>query len=243
MIPTHQTTLLPHPPASGERLHVDLHVHSNHSSDSVIPMESLLRCWERHRILPVVCDHDTLSGSLALIRALRGIRAEVPEIPAMEITTAEGEIIGLFLTDEIPPGLSAAETLDRIRGQGGLSLVPHPFCSYRSRVLRQPVRDALSARFDIIEGYNGRNLADSDNLAAIEYAREKGLPVSAGSDAHTPMELGRTYMALEPFTTPPELLPALRSARIHFRRMHRGIHIVTRAVKMVRGRGKRRPDR
>jgi hypothetical protein len=105
------------------------------------------------------------------------------------------------------------------------------------------VRDALSARFDIIEGYNGRNLADADNLAAIEYAREKGLPVSAGSDAHTPMELGRTYMALEPFTTPSELLPALRSARIHFRRMHRGIHIVTRAVKMVRGRGKRRPDR
>jgi len=243
MIPTHQTTLLPHPPASGERLHVDLHVHSNHSSDSVIPMESLLRCWERHRILPVVCDHDTLSGSLALIRALRGLRAEVPEIPAMEITTAEGEIIGLFLTEEIPPDLSAAETLDRIRGQGGLSLVPHPFCSYRSRVLRPQVRDALAGRIDVIEGFNGRNHTDSDNLAAVEYAQERGIPISAGSDAHTPMELGRTYMSLEPFASPSEFLASLRSARIHFRRMHSGIHMVTRAVKMARGRGKRRPDR
>ena len=243
MIPTHQTTLLPHPPASGERLHVDLHVHSNHSSDSVIPMGSLLRCWERHRILPVVCDHDTLSGSLALIRALRGLRAEVPEIPAMEITTAEGEIIGLFLTEEIPPDLSAAETLDRIRGQGGLSLVPHPFCSYRSRVLRPQVRDALAGRIDVIEGFNGRNHTDSDNLAAVEYAQERGIPISAGSDAHTPMELGRTYMSLEPFASPSEFLASLRSARIHFRRMHSGIHMVTRAVKMARGRGKRRPDR
>ncbi|MDD1660702.1 MAG: PHP domain-containing protein [Methanomicrobiales archaeon] len=242
MTSTHQATLLPSASAPGERLHVDLHVHSNHSPDSVIPLGSLVRCWERHRILPVVCDHDTLSGSLALIRALRGIRADVPEIPAMEITTGEGEIIGLFLTDEIPPGLSAAETLDRIRGQGALSLVPHPFCTYRSRVLRHALRDTLSGRIDIIEGYNGRNLADADNQAALEYARERGLPVSAGSDAHTPMELGRTYMALEPFASPPEFLAALRSARIHFRRMHRGIHMVTRAVKMVRGRGRKRPD-
>jgi len=241
MTSTHQATLLPSDSAPGHRIHIDLHVHSNHSVDSVIPLRALVRCWERHRILPVVCDHDTLSGSLALIRALRGVRAGVPEIPAMEITTAEGEIIGLFLTDGIPPNLPAAETLDRIRDQGALSLVPHPFCTYRSRVLRPPVRDALAHRIDVIEGYNGRNHWDADNLAALEYARERDIPVSAGSDAHTPMELGRTYMALEPFTTPSEFLRALRSARIHFRRMHRGIHMVTRAVKMVRGRGRKRP--
>lgn len=241
MILTRETPLLPRTPAPGERLHLDLHVHSNHSPDSVIPMGSLVRCWERHRILTVVCDHDTLLGSLGLIRALRGVRAEVPEIPAMEITTGEGEIIGLFLTDEIPPGLSAADTLDRIRDQGGLSLIPHPFCTYRSRVLRPQVRDALAGRIDIIEGFNGRNHTDADNLAAVEYAQERGIPISAGSDAHTPMELGRTYMSLEPFASPSEFLAALRSARIHFRRMHSGIHMVTRAVKVVRGRGRKRP--
>jgi len=243
MTATHQSTLPPSAPSPGDRVHIDLHVHSNHSSDSVIPVRSIIRCWERHRILSVVCDHDTLSGSLALIRALRGIQADVPEIPAMEITTADGEIIGLFLTEEIPPGLSAEETVDLIRDQGALTLVPHPFCTYRSRVLRQPLRDTLSGRIDIIEGYNGRNTTDADNMAAVEYARARGLPITAGSDAHTPMELARTYMALEPFETPKEFLAALGSARIHYQRTPRGIHMVTKAVKMVKGLGKRRSAR
>jgi hypothetical protein len=243
MMSTHQDTLLPSDSAAGDRVLIDLHVHSTYSADSAIPIGSLVRCWERHRILSVVCDHDTLSGSLALIQALRGIQADVPEIPAMEITTADGEIIGLFLTEEIPPGLPAAETLDRIRDQGALTLVPHPFCTYRSRVLRNPLRDTLSGRIDIIEGYNGRNTTDADNLAAVEYARAQGLPITAGSDAHTPMELARTYMALKPFETPKEFLAALGSARIHYQRMHPGIHAVTKAVKMVKGLRKRRSAR
>jgi predicted metal-dependent phosphoesterase TrpH len=235
MTSTHQATLLPAAPAPGDRIRIDLHVHSTYSDDSVIPIGSLVRCWERHRILSVVCDHDTLEGSLALIQALRGIQAGVPEIPAMEITSADGEIIGLFLREEIPAGLSAAETMDLIHDQGALTLVPHPFCTYRSRVLRHAVRDALLSRIDIIEGCNGRNTTDADNLAAVKYARERGIPVSAGSDAHFPMELGRTYMAFEPFGSPAEFLTAIRSAQIHFQRTPSGIHAVTKVVKRMKG--------
>ncbi|MDD1655167.1 MAG: PHP domain-containing protein [Methanomicrobiales archaeon] len=238
MMSTHQPPLLPSESAAGDRILIDLHVHSTWSADSAIPIGSLVRCWERHRILSVVCDHDALGGSLALIRALRGIQAEVPEIPAMEITSASGEIIGLFLNEEIPPALSAEETVDLIRDQGALTLVPHPFCTYRSRVLRQPLLDALSGRIDAIEGYNGRNTRDADNLAAVEYALARGLPVTAGSDAHTPMELARTWMDLEPFETPKEFLAVLGSARIHYQRTHPGIHAVTKVVKRVKGLGK-----
>jgi predicted metal-dependent phosphoesterase TrpH len=243
MTSTHEAPLLPSESAAGDRILIDPHVHSAWSADSAIPIGSLVRCWERHRILSVVCDHDALGGSLALIRELRGIRAEVPEIPAMEITSADGEIIGLFLNEEIPPGLSAEETVDLIRDQGALTLVPHPFCTYRSRVLRPPLLDTLIGQIDIIEGYNGRNTRDEDNLAAVAYARERGLPVTAGSDAHTPMELARTWMDMERFETPKEFLASLGTARIHYQRTHPGIHLVTKAVKRVKRWGKGWPER
>jgi hypothetical protein len=243
MTSTQEVPLLTTESDPDDRILIDLHVHSRYSADSAIPIGSLVRCWERHRILSMVCDHDAFEGSLALIRELRGIRAEVPEIPSMEVTSAGGEIIGLFLNEEIPPGLSAGETVDLIRDQGALVLVPHPFCTYRSRVLRQPLLDTLSGGIDAIEGYNGRNTRDEDNLAAVEYARERGFPVTAGSDAHTPVELARTWMDLEPFETPKEFLAALGSARIHYQRMHPGIHAVTKVVKRVKALGKNWPGR
>ncbi|MDD1651715.1 MAG: PHP domain-containing protein [Methanomicrobiales archaeon] len=238
MTSPNDSPLLVSEPDPDDRILIDLHVHSSYSADSAIPISSLIRCWKRYRILSMVCDHDAFEGSLALIRAFRDIDAEVPEIPAMEVTSASGEIIGLFLNEEIPPRLPAEETVDRIRDQGALVLVPHPFCIYRSRVLRQPLLDTLSGRIDAIEGYNGRNTRDEDNLAAVAYARERGFPITAGSDAHTPLELARTWMALEPFETPKEFLASLGSARIHYQRTHPGIHVVTKVVKRVKGIGK-----
>jgi predicted metal-dependent phosphoesterase TrpH len=217
-------------------LRIDMHVHSSYSKDSVIPAKTIFQSWRRTGIIPLVCDHDTLEGSN---RVMRAIHAEDPDLPlllAEEITTRDGEIIGLFLTEEIPPWLSAAETLDLIHGQGGLSLIPHPFCTYRGKVLRPDARNALVDRIDLIEGHNARNLSDEEDRLAVVFACDVGIPFTAGSDAHTTMELGRVWMEVPPFDSPKGLLRGLAGAPFTFRRMNRGVHLITHVVKRVRER-------
>jgi|WetSurMetagenome_2_1015567.scaffolds.fasta_scaffold36546_3 predicted metal-dependent phosphoesterase TrpH len=208
----------------------DMHVHSWYSSDSIIPVMSHVRLWERHRILPLVCDHNTIAGSVSVYRQIHAMNPEIPVIRAEEIMTADGEIIGAFLTEEIPPFMSAEATLDAIHEQGALAIVPHPFCSLRSSAIRSDVLDRIVHRVDIIEGFNGRIVDERDNDGARRYAARHGIPVSAGSDAHTLVELGRTYMVLEPFSSPEELIRGVRSAAIHYRRTPPAIHAVTRIL-------------
>lgn len=163
----------------------------------------------------MVCDHDRIEGSRRAMQAIRAIDPTVPLILAEEIKTASGEIMGLFLTEEVKGGLSAEETLDIIAAQGGLALVPHPFSRRRSAALRRDVLDAVVGRIDIIEGYNGRNRFPSDNHKAVMYARRMNKPISAGSDAHTPIELFKNFVEVEPFQTPREFLANLRRATLH----------------------------
>ena len=215
-------------------LRIDMHVHSSYSRDSVIPAKTIFQCWLKTGIIPLVCDHDTLEGSN---RVMKAVHAEDPDLPlllAEEITTREGEVIGLFLTEEIPPGLSAAETLDLIHGQGGLTLVPHPFCNHRGKVLRPGARNALAERIDLVEGHNARNLSEAEDRLAVVFACDLGIPFTAGSDAHTTMELGRVWMEVPPFDGPKDLLKGLAGAPFTFRRMNRGVHLITGVVKRVR---------
>jgi len=213
---------------------MDMHVHSSYSRDSIVPARAIFECWQRTGIVPLVCDHDTIEGS---IRVMRAIHAEDPDlIPVLaeEMNTTEGEIIGLFLTEEIPPGLSAAETVDRIGDQGGLTLVPHPFCNYRGRVLQPGTRNALVDRIDLVEGHNARNLSDDEDRLAVVFASEMGIPFTVGSDAHTSLELGRVWMEVPPFDSPRQLLKGLAGAPFTFRRMNRGVHLITGVVRRVK---------
>ncbi len=213
---------------------MDMHVHSSYSRDSVISARAIFQCWQRTGILPLVCDHDTLEGSVRVMRAIHAEDPDLVPVLAEEVNTAEGEIIGLFLTGEIPPGLSAAETVDRIRDQGGLTLVPHPFCNYRGRVLRAETRNALVDRIDLVEGHNARNLSDDEDRLAVVFASEMGIPFTVGSDAHTTLELGRVWMEVPPFDSPKQLLKGLAGAPFIFRRMNRGVHLITGVVRRVR---------
>jgi predicted metal-dependent phosphoesterase TrpH len=222
--------------SQGGLLRIDMHVHSSYSRDSVIPEETIFQCWRKTGIIPLVCDHDTLEGSNRVMRAIHAESPDIPSVLAEEVTTREGEIIGLFLTEEIPPGLSAAETLDLIHGQGGLSLVPHPFCDHRGHVLRAATRNALVDRIDLIEGHNARTLSEDEDRLGIVFASEMGIPFTVGSDAHIPFELGRVWMEVPPFESPGQLLRGLAGAPFSFRRMNRGVHLFTGLVKRVRGR-------
>ncbi len=168
------------------------------------------------------------------MRALHSLDPDLPEVLAEEITTDSGELIGLFLSEEIPAGLSAPETADRIHDQGGLILVPHPFCKYRSRALRGDIREELIGKIDLIEAFNARNVADGDNERAFAYAALHHKSSTVGSDAHTPMELGRVWQEIPWFEGPREFLQALPEGRVQFRRSPSAVHILTRVVRQVR---------
>jgi predicted metal-dependent phosphoesterase TrpH len=206
----------------------DMHVHSHYSSDSKTPVRSIVQSWERFGVLPLVCDHNSITGSVKVYKEIRSKDPSIPVIFAEEILTSDGEIIGAFLNEEIPPYLSAEETLDSIRDQGAVAIVPHPFCSFRSSVIRAAVLDRIVHRVDIIEGFNGMAVDERDNYYARRYAVLHGKPVSAGSDAHTPEQLGLTYVAMQPFSSPSELIRALRMAEIHFRRAFPTTHPMNR---------------
>jgi len=209
-------------------LRFDMHVHSHYSSDSKTPIQSIVESWERFGVLPLVCDHNTIAGSVKVYKEICSKDPDIPAIHVEEILTSEGEIIGIFLQEEIPPYLSADETLDAICDQGAVSIVPHPFCSFRSTVIRAAVLDRIIHRVDIIEGFNGRAVDERDNYYARRFAVLHGKPVSAGSDAHTPEELGLTYVALQAFSSPAELIRSIRTAEIHFRRAFPTTHSVNR---------------
>jgi predicted metal-dependent phosphoesterase TrpH len=213
----------------------DMHVHSWYSGDSATDPKKIVELFLSHRILCLVTDHNNTAGSSAVYAEIRKADPDIPLIISEEIMTASGEIIGLFLNEEVHPYLSAEETVDLIHDQGGLVLVPHPFCTYRtSSALRHDTLDEIIGSVDIIEGYNARTVQDEDNFRAREYAIEHNKPVSVGSDAHTTLELGRCFLELEPFSEPAELLATLTGGRPEFCRMDDSIHTLTRLVKAVK---------
>ncbi len=210
-----------HPGDERDCILFDMHVHSQYSSDSITPIRNIVQSWKRSGILPLVCDHNTVAGSVTVFHEICSTDSTIPSIVAEEILTSDGEIIGAFLQEEIPAFMSADETLDGIRDQGALSIVPHPFCSFRSSVIRPEVLDRIIDRVDIIEGFNGRAVNLRDNDRARSYAARCHLPISAGSDAHSPEELGKTYVALKPFSSPEELVREIRHAAIHYHKASR----------------------
>ncbi len=227
-------------PASPDYWKLDMHVHSRYSGDSVTDPKKIVNLWLERGILCIIADHNTTAGSQAVYADLRRIDPGVPLILSEEIMTESGEIIGLFLSEEVHPYLSAAETVDLIHEQGGLALVPHPFCSYRvSSAMRSDILDEIIGSVDIIEGYNARTLRDEDNNRAREYAKVHKKPVSVGSDAHTTRELGRCFLELDPFSTPQELMRGLSAGRANFCRMDSSVHALTRLVKAVKHDGMR----
>ncbi|HEX9989546.1 MAG TPA: PHP domain-containing protein [Chloroflexia bacterium] len=207
-------------------IRVDMHCHTRLSKDSLNNPRKLVETAAA-RGLGALCvtDHNALANALALSR-LPDLPVRV--IPSEEVKSNEGEIIGYFLSELVPKGLSPEETVRRIKGQGGLVCVPHPFDSMRTGSrLRTPALERLveAGLVDIIEVFNARAVNAEDNQRALDYAREHGLAMSAGSDAHTLVEVGRAYAEIPPFSTPAEFLAGLRAGRVHGTLSSRLIHL------------------
>jgi len=207
------------------KLKVDMHTHSEYSPDSRTPLRVQAAAIKAAG-LHVVCatDHNTIEGALRLRELADGFRVVVGE----EISSRDGEIIGLFLESAIPRDLSAEETIARIHEQGGLVSVPHPFSRNRRFHLRRSVLDRVYKDIDCIEVFNAREAFTQDNLRAAAFAKEKEIPGAVGSDAHRAAEIGRAWVEVEDFVGREDFIATLREGSVIGRLTGNYIHVLTR---------------
>jgi glycosyltransferase involved in cell wall biosynthesis len=197
--------------SSRRLIDVDLHMHTDHSYDCATPVEVLL-AEARARGLGAIAitDHNEVSGALDARAKADGIQVIVAE----EVKTADGgEVIGLFIEEKIPRGMSLEQTIAEIKRQGGLVYVPHPF----DRLHSVPDYEQLLAVLDdvdAIEVFNPRVAISEFNDEAVRFAAKYRIPAGAGSDAHVPQGLGSVRIRMRDFEGPEEFLQALRDADI-----------------------------
>ena len=190
---------------------VDCHLHTVASGDAVLTLGQLA-AGARENGLDVVCvtDHNETSAAVAAAGRDLGVRIVVGE----EIRTPDGDVIGLFLTERIPYVLPLTEVVARIRAQGGLVYVPHPFDLQRSSL--GEVLPGLCERgdVDVIEVFNAKVADQALNDRAAAVAAAYGLPGGAGSDAHDSDGVGAAYLEMPAFDGPDGFLAALPRAKI-----------------------------
>ena len=156
-----------------------------------------------------ITDHNTIVGAERL-----AAMAPFPVIVGEEIRTTQGEIVGLFLKEAIPPGLSPQKTIDAIRGQDGLVYIPHPLDRARGSPLAREVLLEVLDQVDILETLNSRVLLSVDNREAQRLAVARGIVQGAGSDAHSPNEIGRAFVAMPGFRGRHDFMDRLRRGHI-----------------------------
>lgn len=183
---------------------VDFHTHSYASLDGSLTAAHYHRMLETTALDYIaITDHNTIDVALAL-RAELGKQIIIGE----EITTRDGEIIGLYLKEVISAGLSAQETASQIRKQGGIVYIPHPFETVRKGMSIETLNE-IRDLVDVIEGYNGRAVFQNFTKRALSWAATNHVPVAAASDAHGRAGWGRTYTILEQEPTRENLVQQL----------------------------------
>ena len=207
----------------------DFHMHTLYSYDCLTTPEQLVaRCLDVGLGCIAVTDHNTIRGAQEVARI-----APFPVIVAAEVKSTAGEITGLFLHEEVPAGLSPLETVERIREQGGLVSIPHPYDALRRSVIADSALEEVLPLVDMMEAFNARNALGAANRRAMETARRHGLLPTAVSDAHHPRELGRTYTEMPPFDGTPEgFKQALAQARLVTRAASHLVHLATAYAKV-----------
>ncbi|MEX2105812.1 MAG: PHP domain-containing protein [Solirubrobacterales bacterium] len=218
-----------------ELIEVDLHMHTDHSTDCATPVEVLLQT-ARDRGLGAIAitDHNEVSGALEARRIAEEMD-DIKVIVAEEVKTAEqGEVIGLFLEEKIPKGLSMVETIAEIRRQGGLVYVPHPFDRFHSVPDYEHLIDIVE-EVDILEVFNPRVAVTAFNEEAERFARKYRIVPGAGSDSHVAQGLGSVRVRIHDFDGPAEFLEAMRDADIT--RKHKNL-VYVQALKLLQTTGR-----
>jgi predicted metal-dependent phosphoesterase TrpH len=191
--------------------------------DCTTSLENIItRCLEVGINCLGIADHNTIVGALKM-----KVMAPFYIIVGEEILTLDGEVIGFFLSQEIPSKLSMKETVAQIKSQDGLICIPHPYDRLRFSVFKDQVFDDIMPQVDIIEAFNARSLSPGSSKRAWQLARKYGKPASAGSDAHTLPEIGNAYVEMPDFNGKDEFLSSLAKGKISGNRSNPTAHFVS----------------
>ena len=245
-------------PGPVSRAFVDLHVHTSASFDSLASPASVVRAAAARGLTHLaITDHDTIDGALAAREHVAREGLDLTILVGQEVRTTDGDLIAVFLDRPIESGLPPIEAIAAVRAQGGLVGIPHPFDRFRGSLLASsgdgddaaggPASGpaALAPLVDWVEAHNARIMVGGGNEQAAAFARAHDLPGVAVSDAHSTIEVGVAYAALDGDpSTPAGLLAALPTAELVTGRATYFVRLVTPLAKLVqraRGRGRRAP--
>lgn len=206
---------------------LELHCHTYASEDSLVQPRDLPRVARARGLDRIaVTDHNSIRGALEL-RNLAPDLAIVGE----EVMTTQGELLAYFLEEEVPAGLTPVETIARLRAQGAVISVSHPFDRTRRGAWREPDLLAILPLVDALEVFNARCIYPDDNARALAFAREHATLGTVGSDAHALREYGRARVIVERADTAADLLAGLRAGRRETRLSSPLIHLTSRWAK------------
>ena len=187
-------------------LHVEFHCHTVFSKDSLTSPEKLVEVCRRKGIdRVVVTDHNTIAGAKAAQKLAPGL-----VVVGEEILTTKGEILGVYVAEEIPPFLSPQETIKRLKDQNAFISVSHPFDRLRKGGWQEDDLLEILPDVDAIEIYNSRCMNPKFNRLARAFAEKHNIPGTVGSDAHAAFELGRSLLLLDQFEGPDEMRMVIR---------------------------------
>ena len=167
----------------------DLHVHSTYSPDSIITPQDLVYYAKKYELNAVaVTDHNSVEGALRIAK-----ETDLLIIPGIEVSSRNGHIVGLNLSEVIPRGLSVEETVERIHIAGGIAVACHPFALFKGSL-----KEKVSSSFDAIETINARAFPfGRSNRKAAEAAERFNLSRVAGTDAHYGPQIGLAYTVID----------------------------------------------
>ena len=196
-------------------LRLDLHNHTTYSSDGVMTPAELLRAARKNGLACIaVTDHNTVKGALEAL-ALAGADPTSPRvIPGVEVSTADGHVIALYVQEDIPKGLPALESIALIKERGGLVYLPHPYDILRRGAVASHVREQVAREADIVEVLNGRSLSRWSVNNSYALARRHSKSEGAGSDAHGRTEVGRAYVEVERYPSREDLVTLVAAGRL-----------------------------
>ncbi len=210
---------------------IEMHCHTCFSRDSFVTPKTLTeQCHKKHLDCVCITDHDTMRGAVEFAR-----QVPVRIIAGEEVSTGQGDVIGLFLKEEIAPDLGLETTIEKIKAQGGIVYLPHPFDEFRKSAVKLKDIQKIKNAIDVIEVFNSRTFNPKYNAMALEFAQENDIIAAVGSDAHHWLELGNTYMQMADFNEPESFLESLRGSTYVAKKCPFVLRLYIKSLKILTG--------